>query len=182
MKRILIGTLIVVIQGCANDPVATTPLPEQACIGSTVISGDLSDKFELVLDSALLSQAIGEPLKGKLCQGAVYQSTQDVTIYRAWNSTNPHSQFGQWWSFKRPSGQTAEYRKDYEICFQWSPLDKLVKCTLRPGTRVVVGNGQSAKCSEYLGYPASKKQQVFITDASDAVKDCQSYDSVMSWK
>ncbi|PSU30546.1 hypothetical protein [Photobacterium lutimaris] len=182
MKRILNVALLVIVSGCASDPVTTTQVPEQLCVGSTVISAELSDKFELVRDPALLSQALGEALAGKLCQGAVYQSTQEVTIYRAWNSTNPHSQFGQWWSFTRPAGQVSEYRKDYEICYQWSPLDKLAECTLKPGTKVVVGNGQSAWCSEYLSYPVSDKQQVYITDASDSAMKCQSYDGVISWE
>lgn len=181
-KRILINVLIVAIQAGANEPEDIGQLPPLSCVGSTVISGDLGNLFKLVQDSALLSQAIGDPLKGKLCQGAVYESTDEVTIYRAWNSTKPHSEFGQWWSFQFPSGNTAKYREDYEICYQWSPLDKLVKCTLKAGTRVVVGNGQSAQCSEYLSYPVSDKQQVFIKDAADAVESCESYDSVMSWK
>ncbi|MGO2128990.1 MAG: hypothetical protein ACTH4U_09645 [Pseudoalteromonas prydzensis] len=182
MKRILIGALLVVIQGCVNVPKDTEQLPPAPCIGSTVIAGDLGNQFKQVQDSALLAQAIGEPLKGKLCQGTVYESTDEVTIYRAWNSTNPQSEFGQWWSFQFPSGNTAKYREDYEICYQWSPLDKLVKCTLKAGTKVVVGNGQSAQCSEYLSYPVSQQQQVFITNASDAVESCEGYDSVMSWK
>ncbi|QMV15470.1 hypothetical protein [Vibrio spartinae] len=182
MKRILIGALIIAIQGCANEPKNTEQVPPSSCVGTTIVAGDLSSRFKLVQDSAFLAQAIGEPLKGKLCQGAVYESTDEVTVYRAWNSTNPHSEFGQWWSFQFPSGNTAKYRENYEICYQWSPLDKLVKCTLKVGTKVVVGNGQSARCSEYLSYPVSEKQQVFITNASDAVENCESYDSVMSWK
>lgn len=190
MKRILICVLLVAVQGCATNPWVdgqSSELPSvqssaQSCVGNTGIVAELSDRFKLIQDSELLAEAIGEPLKGKLCQGAVYQSIDEVTIYRAWNSTNPNSQFGQWWSFQLPSGSTAQYRENYEICYQWSPLDKLVKCTLKPGTKVVVGNGQSAQCSEYLSYPVSKQQQVFITDAADAVHSCESYDSVMSWK
>ncbi|WP_273050719.1 MULTISPECIES: hypothetical protein [Pseudoalteromonas] len=182
MKRILIGALIVAIQGCANKPEVAVQVPPQACLGSTEITGELGDQFVLVQDPDLLSQAIGEPLKGRLCQGAVYQSTDEVTVYRAWNSTNPRSQLGQWWSFQLPTGSTAKYRENYEICYQWSPLDKLVKCTLKPGTKVVVGNGQSAQCSEYLSYPVSKTQQVFISNASDVVQNCEGFESIISWK
>ncbi|UXI04634.1 hypothetical protein [Photobacterium sp. TY1-4] len=140
--------------------------------------------FEAADDPALLSSALGEPEQGKLCQGQVYQSKPDakVVLFRAWNSTNPNSQFGQWWAFHQPSGKIAAYRSDYEICYQWSPLDKLVSCTLKPGTKVVVGNGQSAKCSAYLTYPTSEKQQVYLVDAANAVMDCSVYDGVMSWQ
>ncbi|EPP4294759.1 hypothetical protein [Vibrio navarrensis] len=182
MKKILSFTLIAAIQGCANQPTVTSPVEEQPCIGSTTIDGELSSQFNPIQDTSLLSQAIGEPLQGKLCQGAVYESTQEVTIYRAWNSTNPNSQLGQWWSFQLPSGYTADYRKNFEICYQWSPLDKLAKCTLKAGAKVVVGNGQSAKCSEYLSYPVSAAQQVFISDAASSVQDCQIYDSVIAWE
>ncbi|MDV5167409.1 hypothetical protein [Photobacterium rosenbergii] len=182
MKRILIGILIVGVQGCASDPVTTASTQDQMCVGTTKLSHELSDKFIEVQDAALLSQTIGKPLEGKLCQGQVYQSTQEVTIYRIWNSTNPGSQLGQWWSFTRPAGKTAGYREAYEICYQWSPLDKLVRCTLKPGTSIVLGNGQSAKCSEYLSYPVSEKQQVFIADASEVTQSCVNYDSVMAWE
>ncbi|MGY5618822.1 hypothetical protein ACXHQ9_17300 [Vibrio cincinnatiensis] len=182
MKRMLGFALIAVIQGCTNKSVVTETLVEASCIGTTAISGDLSDKFRPIQDSSLLAQSLGEPLQGKLCQGVVYQNTQDVTIYRAWNSTNPHSQFGQWWAFEQPSGKTADYRKNYEICYQWSPLDKLSKCTLKAGSKVVVGNGQSAECSAYLTYPVSEVQQIFIVDSGSSVADCQVYDSVMSWE
>ncbi len=95
MKRILGLALVAVIQGCANQSVTTETLVENSCIGTTAISSELSDKFKSIQDPSLLAQSLGEPLQGKLCQGAVYQNTQDVTIYRAWNSTNPNSQFGQ---------------------------------------------------------------------------------------
>ena len=99
MKRIFMGVLVVVIQGCANQPEVIGQSPTLSCIGSTDIEGDLANQFQPVQDSELLAQALGEPLKGKLCQGTVYESTDEVTVYRAWNSTNPHSEFGQWWSF-----------------------------------------------------------------------------------
>lgn len=182
MRWILNGLVVVLIQGCVSNPLVTTDTQKQICIGTTKLSHDLGEKFEEVQDAELLSQALGDPLEGKLCQGTVYQSTQEVTIYRAWNSTNPGSQLGQWWSFTYPSGKTAEYRKDYEICYQWSPLDKLTQCTLNPGVKVVVGNGQSAQCSEYLSYPISEKQQVFISNAPEAIKSCKNYDGVMSWE
>jgi len=47
---------------------------------------------------------------------------------------------------------------------------------------VVVGNGQSAQCSEFLSYPVSQAQQIFLMDAAGSVKDCQRYDSIITWK
>lgn len=179
MKKILFSLLVVVIQGCAHGPVTKTPDRIRSCIGTLDID---SQKFEPATDDVLLSQTLGEPLQGKLCQGKVFKSKTRVTVYRAWNSTNPGSEFGRWWALKQPSGLTSAYRKNYEICYQWSPLDKLEKCTLKAGTKVVIGNGQSAKCSEYLTYPVSEKQQLFIPDAANSVADCQEYDSVIRWE
>ncbi|WP_112480285.1 hypothetical protein [Vibrio variabilis] len=186
MRWSLAVLAMVMIQGCAsqvgNVISGEAPTARTECVGSVELPNEFSGKFKQVDNPQMLAKAIGEPLSGGLCQGAVYQSTEEVTIYRAWNSTNPGSQFGNWWAFNQPAGKTADYRKDYEICYQWSPLDKLVKCTLQIGSTVVVGNGQSAKCSDYLEYPVSEAQQVFIESASDAVSDCSVFDSMMSWQ
>ena len=182
MKKILTSILILATQGCANFAGKELATEQLACIGSTDLPSHLADRFVAIDDNALLAEAIGEPLQGKLCQGQVYQSTAEVTLYRAFNSTNPHSRLGQWWAYDRPSGLTAQYRKDFEICYQWSPLDKLVQCQLQAGSKVVIGNGQSAQCSQYLTYPVSKKQQVFLADAANAVVNCEESDSVLYWQ
>lgn len=183
MKNISVFALILVLQGCAatTSPksVSTT---EAACIGSVELPSSIAASFDPVEDEALLSSSLGEPLQGNLCQGKVYQANKKVIIYRAWNSTNPNSKFGKWWAFDKPAGLIAQYREDYEICYQWSPLDKMVQCTLQAGEKVVVGTGQSAQCSQYLTYPVSAKQQVFISDSASAVLNCQEYDGVMEWK
>ena len=177
------------LYGCSHQPKAGNTISEannndQKCIGNTILPQSLADKFEKVEDDALLKSALGEPTEGKLCQGQVYQSKPDtnVTLYRAWNSTNPNSKLGKWWADKRPEGGVTQYRLDYEICYQWSPLDKLVQCELKAGVKIVVGTGQSAKCSEYLTYPVSDKQQFYIDDASVSVINCSTFDGEFSWK
>ena len=165
----------------AADQAAANP----PCIGNTNLPADLADKFEAVDDPQLLSAAVNTtPDAGNLCQGKVYQLKpgDDITVFRAWNSTNPKSKFGTWWAFQMPTGRVADYRAGYEICYQWSPLDKLVKCHLKPGTKIVLGTGQSAKCSEYLTYPVSDKQQVYIADSATAHTVCKEFDGVFRWK
>ena len=49
----------------------------------------------------------------------------------------------------------------------------MTSCALNVGTKVVIGAGQSAKCSDYLHYGTSSKQQVFIVHAEEAVSSCQ---------
>ncbi|WP_028864042.1 hypothetical protein [Psychromonas aquimarina] len=187
MKNILVSLLVITVYGCASHPLEKEQQStgaEQLCSGSSNLPESFADKFESIEDAQLLSEALGRPDKGKLCQGQVYASKKgiQITIYRAWNSTNPNSKFGKWWAFQKPSGEIAEYRADYEICYQWSPLDKLVNCTLKPGTKVVVGTGQSAECSAYLTYPVSAKQQIYIDDASISVSNCTTYNGEFSWK
>ncbi|MDA0740183.1 MAG: hypothetical protein O3A59_14875 [Nitrospirae bacterium] len=164
------------------SPEVSDAIP-QSCIGTTQVPVELVGQFEAVDDEALLHLALGEPTKGKLCQGQVYLSKDrsHITIYRAWNSTNPNSAMGQWWAFNQPVGKVSRYRADYEICYEWSPLDTLTRCTLRPGTKVVIGTGQSAECSEHLTYPISAEPQMYIVDASTVVSDCTTYDSEFSW-
>ena len=123
-------------------------------------------------------------VKVLLCQGKVHISKAGyhVKVFRVWNSSNPKSRLGHWWAFHNPEARISQYRENYEICYQWSPLDKMVSCKLKPGTKIVIGNGQSAKCSVYLTYPVSDKQQLYMADASNVVADCVEYYGMMYWE
>lgn len=180
MTKIVFWVCVVSLSACSyqTKPFATS------CLGDTDLPKVLAASFDAVTAPNLLKETLGKPEQGKLCQGKVYQSKADssVTLYRAWNSTNPNSRFGKWWAFSKPQGKVAEYRRDYEICYQWSPLDMLAVCTLKPGTKIVVGNGQSDKCSQYLTYPVSAKQQVYLIDAQSQVMHCKLYADEFNWK
>lgn len=152
-----------------------------ACEGEPTPPPAFAAKLEPIEDPELLASALGEPTKGMLCQGEVYEVTETFTIYRAWNSTNPGSELGKWWAFSEPAGSVAQYREDYEICYQWSPLDKMTRCTLEAGTKIVVGNGQSAYCSEYLSYPASATLQIYLEDADSATEQCEAFTAEFAW-
>ena len=198
MKGLILSLSIATLVSCAQVPAtqpAQTQQPDPAarhavtmapepCIGTTDLPSSLRDSFVPAVDEELLNSALGKPGKGGLCQGQVYISTgiKTVTLYRAWNSTNPGSMYGNWWAFSRPSGEVAQYREDFEICYQWSPLDKLVTCELKAGTKVVVGNGQSAYCSEYLSYGVSSSQQVYIENTEAVATSCTVKDAVFSWQ
>ena len=185
MKNILVTLLAFTFFSCSSLAMEKdVQNAGQPCLGNSNLPANLENKFEPMEDKALLLEALGSPDKGKLCQGRVYKSNQDseVTVFRAWNSTNPNSKFGNWWAFDLPAGKVSEYRSAYEICYQWSPLDKLVRCTLKPGVKIVVGTGQSAECSEYLRYPVSDRQQVFIEDTSASVTGCIEFDGYFNWR
>ena len=157
---------------------------KQECIGDINLPISLQRKFDEVQDDAILTQAIGGPGQGKLCQGKVYQVKKNaqVNLFRTWNGNNFASQYGNWWTFSAPRGSVANYRQQNAICYQWTPLDKLSHCRLKAGSKIVVGTGQSVNCSDNLTYPVSQAQQVFIIDAQNAVADCRDYDAGFSWK
>ena len=182
----LFSLLLFALYGCASPRMEqpATDAAKSSCTGSVDLPARLANQFEPAENEPLLNEALGEAMQGKLCQGRVYKSkvATDIVIFRAWNSTNPNSKFGKWWSFQEPTGKISAYRSDYEICYQWSPLDKLVRCSLKPGTEVVVGTGQSAECSEYLSYPVSDQQQIYIDAAAMAVADCVEFDGVFKWQ
>lgn len=201
LKNMITGVLILSCSGCVllekkpvftpeNEaeaeivPVATSaPAATDECTGDTELPIEFRRKFTAVSDPELLAQSIGDANEGKLCQGKVYVANKNaqVLLFRAWNSTNETSELGNWWALKSPRGQISQYRSDYQICYQWSPLDKLTLCSLKAGAKVVIGTGQSATCSEYLNYPTSAKKQVYIANADADMFDCSSYNAEFNW-
>ncbi|MEM7408344.1 MAG: hypothetical protein AAF458_23850 [Pseudomonadota bacterium] len=172
------------LSGCTVVPVAQDQSTHgAACIGTTRLPDALAGAFTAVEDTALLQSALGAPDDGKLCQGQAYElrPAARVRVFRAFNSTNPNSRLGRWWVFDKPAGPVASYRARYEICYQWSALDKLVQCTLKPGARIVLGTGQSARCSEFLTYPVSEAQQIYVAEPA-AVENCRDFEGVFSWQ
>ena len=165
-----------------TEPDTDTTTEPSACEGTPEPPPEFASKLEAIDDPELLASAIGAPDKGMLCQGQVYTVSETFTIYRAWNSTNPGSELGKWWAFTEPAGSVAQYREDYEICYQWSPLDKMTSCTVKAGTKLVVGNGQSAFCSEYLSYPVSAALQIYLADASAATEGCTAFTAAFEWQ
>ncbi len=193
MKKIAALSLSLFVAGCStletvDAPATSSPAVASAleCPGTTELPAQFKEFFEAVEDPELLNKALGEPDKGGLCKGQVYVSKVELpaNFFRAWNSTNPYSEFGRWWAFGIPEGSTSQYREDYEICFQWSPLDRLVSCPLKANQKIVVGPGQSAVCSEYLSYPASSALQIYIDNANDAFEkdECLKAVDEFNWK
>ncbi|WP_428243296.1 hypothetical protein [Gynuella sp.] len=180
MKRLLFLS-VALLASCSSTPEL---VQTDECAGTTELPADFQSLFSEVEDAALLNSALGSANNGKLCQGQVYQLNADasLTLFRAWNSTNPYSRMGAWWALQKPAGSIAQYRSDYEICYQWSALDALVSCELKPGTKVVIGNGQSAQCSQYLTYPVSAALQVYLPDADQSMINCSTAEAVFFWQ
>lgn len=176
----LISITSVFIIGCTS--VQAKPDHNQ-CVGNTKPPSLFSNSLQPIDDPELLIKALGKPLTGSLCQGRVYEVTEDFIISRAWNSTNENSKFGSWWAFKKPTGLISKYRKNSEICYQWSPLDTLISCTIIKGSKIVIGTGQSAKCSDYLQYPTSKTKQIYIDQSTikNALINCTTMKENFTW-
>lgn len=142
------------------------------CVGIA----DVPNSLMLTDKTVWGEQAFGRPQKGGLCKGGIYKVKTPLDVYRVWDSSKPWSQFGNWWSFKAPSLTRQAYRINNAICPSWSQLDRVVKCTLKNETEVVVGVGQSVQCSKQDGdiyYPPSPETQIFIpAPVRSAVGNC----------
>lgn len=208
LKNTITGILMLSCSGCvllekkdpvapiidpadAEVPVLLTPTPTPTataisvagCAGDMALPVEFSRKFTAVSDPDLLAQSIGKPSEGRLCQGQVYVAKHNtqIMLFRGWNGSNPASEFGELWALKSPRGQIAQYRRDYQLCYQDTALDKMTLCSLKAGAKVVIGTGQSVTCSSSLDYPSSAKKQVYLANADADLFDCSSYNAEFNW-
>lgn len=99
---------------------------------------------------------------GGITAALVVKLTQDVPVYRMWNGPDKvdangyTNRIGQWWSYDAPSGTQAEYREHYDICDGWNDLTWMATCTLKAGSVVAIGPGQSVS-AETCGDPTGKE-------------------------
>jgi hypothetical protein len=155
------------IAGCANiSPTQenlAVGIDGKACVG-TVMAPPLG--LVEADDTELLQAAQGATGQGKLCAGKVFVAEKPVTVHRVWDSARPYTVYGSWWSLSDPQGPRDSYRKEEDICPEWSALDRTSTCTIKVGTRVVIGPGQSVNCKGDLSYPPSAVNQVYIPNDS----------------
>ncbi|NKB80887.1 MAG: hypothetical protein GKS05_03115 [Nitrospirales bacterium] len=168
-RKIVDGSLYFVFMflvGCAG----MTPTMEQPSLGVDRIAcvGEVEHPpkgLVEIKDTILVQKALGASGQGKLCVGNAFVTTEPVPVYRVWNKEKSYTLYGSWWSFELPKGPKQKYREENGICPSWSPLDRMSSCTIKVGTNVVVGPGQSAVC-EQVTYPKSAVNQVFIPNDS----------------
>ena len=144
--------LSIVLGGCANiagtagkPPTADVGIDGVPCVGST--TAPASGVVEST-NPTLVSRAQLKSGAGGVCSAKVYAVTEPVVLYRVFDASKPYTQFGTWWSLKKPEGTKADYRVANAICPEWSPLDRVVTCEVRPGTQIVLGTTQSATCAD----------------------------------
>jgi len=157
-----VATLLL-LSACAT--VAPQPKPTltgidgQACVG-TIVTPPAG--LVPVEDPTLLTSAEGPSGQGKLCAGRTFVAQQPVTVYRVWDSSRSYTVYGSWWSLDKPEGPRERYRVEEDICPEWSALDRVTSCTIKAGSHVVIGPGQSATCADGSTLAKSPVNQVYI--------------------
>jgi hypothetical protein len=158
------------LASCSSLPSSTSSEQNTAAVAqSTHCVGSVEAPavgLKAISDPVLLESALGKPDKGQLCMGQVFIATAPVKVYRVWDQAKSYTLYGRWWSFSLPQGPTEQYRADNAICPSWSVLNQMSSCTLKVGSKIVVGPGQSADCGEGLVYPQSAVNQVYINNDS----------------
>ena len=154
------------LAGCATAPApmaspggSNDGVDGLACIGDIVAA---APGLVEAPNPPLVAQAQRLSGNGYLCSARSYVVTQPVRLYRLIDSTQPYSKLGSFWSFERPTGTRDDYRAKFAICKQWSQLDRLLSCDVRPGSMIVVGTTQSADCGDGITYAKTAANQVFV--------------------
>jgi len=160
------SAICLLLSGCAHGPAgpvgdapSSAGIDGKPCVGSieTGIAG-LADYDNAAL-RALAQQPTG---KGALCSAKGFVVTAPVRLYRLLDSTKDYSKSGNFWALQPPTGTRDDYRAKFAICKQWSLLDRVISCEVRPGTVVVIGTTQSADCDDGVVYPKTAANQVFV--------------------
>ncbi|WP_028999922.1 hypothetical protein [Azohydromonas australica] len=154
---------LAVLAGCATTPPNPLGLP-----ASLQGRAELLKLDDPAYEQAVPWNALKAPGAGGVLGVAVVRLKEDVLVYRLWNGPGSApaggttNRLGGWWSADMPSGPVAQYRRDYEVCSTWNQLTWRASCTLRRGSVVAVGPGQSVSaqtCGDAAGqesYPANR--------------------------
>ncbi|MEC4088820.1 hypothetical protein [Pseudoalteromonas rubra] len=184
IRKIQIGVAtslsLLILTGCSQLP-APTPSTNASVEASCPLTELKHPNLVPLPAQSIPENVIAPPGQGGLCNARNYEVSKDLIIWRAWNSTYEGSKFGKWWSLEKPLGGVAQYRAEFNICPKYSPLDMLVRCTLKAGTQVVIGPGQSAQCSNYFTYPQSDTDQLYLANAAEVTLNCTNFYDEFSW-
>lgn len=163
------GLLLVVacgLFGCAApSPGAGAGIDGQACVGG---SPQPTPEMRESHNPILLAQAQLPSGQGGTCAAKVYALTAPLAVYRVFDQAQPQGHLGRWWALHAPAPDRDAYRRTLAICPEWSQLNALVRCELRPGTQVVLGNTQSARCADGSVLPKTAAAQVFVPNDARA--------------
>jgi hypothetical protein len=165
---------VLLLCGCSAAPINTVSVPklvDDACVGQ--VPASVPGLTAAAYDE-LTAAALGPDNKGGVCAATAFNAIEPLQVYRVYDSRSGNP-YGRWWSLERPRGSREQYRAGYAICPEWSALDRLISCRLKPGSRIVLGTTQSMQCKD-TAYPKSADIQVYIPNDSQAgtiyVDDC----------
>lgn len=164
-KPFLLSLLVIALSACTStdNTVSTAQSTDNSDAACPAYTFNPPAGLKALPNEALPERAKMPPTKGGVCAGMVYEVTEPVTVYRVYSADKSNSLYGGWWAFTVPQGPRDAYRKKYNICPSWSELNLMSHCTVKVGTKITVGPGQSAYCKtidETL--PASSGIQVYI--------------------
>jgi hypothetical protein len=176
------GWLFLGLLGCAHvvpatslDP-AADPALRVRLPASLVDIGEPLSASDPDYARAGLTDAVKADGLGGVSPGYAVRLDEDMTVYRLWNgpelldARGNTNRLGQWWTADPPRGSVDAYRERYEVCVGWNQLRYVATCTLKAGSVVVIGPGQSVS-SETCGaqeeaYPAQPRRwQVYVHKA-----------------
>lgn len=171
LKRSMGIALLVILSACSTLPTKEAGVDGVACVGMV---GQLPAGLAVAANDALLNEARGVTDKGGVCAAKVWQVKDAVKVYRVYDGSRSTSMYGRWWALSKPTESRADYREHYAICKNWSALNRLVSCTLKPNSQIVIGTTQSIQCEDGV-YPKSANIQVYVpnTPAALLVENCQ---------
>ena len=180
LQALFTGLLALSLAACSSldKPSPQTDTAPLGIDGIACMLGQVNTLPEAtpVNDAALLALALGASLKGGICSGKTFQVKQPLRVYRLWDAKVPESRFGSWWALTQPAGSRDAYRQEYAICPSWSALNRLISCTVKPGTVIVIGTTQSVQCEDG-SYGVSPSSQVFMKNNAAAgqlaVENCR---------
>jgi len=165
MRKGLWLAVTLVVSGCAGLPTGpaspVTGIDGVACVTGTAA---IDPSLKTSENDVLLGKARGVSGKGGTCDGQVYAVSAPVKLYRVYDSAKGYTQRGSWWALEKPSGTRDSYRATYAICPEWSAVDALVECEIRPGTQVVIVSTQSAVCGDGTELPKTAALQVYVAN------------------
>ncbi len=173
MRPILAALLLVLGLGGSTALAADLALPAALQGKAEVLPSTDPDYARADLTSAVKPEG-----QGGISAGIVVRLTEDIPVYRMWSgpdkkdSRGNTNRLGSWWSYDAPQGPVSGYRADYEICNSWNDLSWVATCTLKKGSVVAIGPGQSvsaATCGDVMGkesYPANAEDwQLYVSKA-----------------
>jgi hypothetical protein len=167
-RTLLPLTLALATCACAAAPTTPDPSPARPTLACEGRLPDALTGLSPISSANLLARAQQPPGKGGVCDAQAYAVDAPLTLYRVFDASKPYTSHGAWWSLTHPGDSRDAYRADNAICPEWSPLNQLISCELRPGSVVVVGTTQSATCADGATLPQTHTLQVYVLNDTRA--------------